>query len=261
MKRRLALTAGALVAAVAFSSCASANNGQTVAEVNGHQLTVSQLATLSSNATKGDTVRDTITKWIEVVAVSDDANGIRTAADLGTRKEAIRDSLITDFSASGRAEYEKGLDGSPALCLAVIPIDDSVDPATVLAEIDGGTSFADAAAKYSTDATLAKAGGLVTDPNGAECIAAAQFNPDLVAALTAAKLTVGVPTATTLSNRKLIVLLRPFDSLSKPDQLTFAATEIGTELAKRYGRASIRVDPRYGKWDGSQSKVVPLGES
>ena len=98
VKRRLALSFGALVAAASASSCSSVGNRDTVAEVNGRKLSADRLSALAGDTTDGETIRATLTTWIEVVSVTNDASGIDTAADLAARKQAALTSLLAQFS-------------------------------------------------------------------------------------------------------------------------------------------------------------------
>ena len=262
MKRRLALTFGALVAAVSVSSCSSVGNRDTVAEVNGHTLTTDQLRALAGDTTDGETIRETLATWIEVVSVTNDASGINTAADLAARKQAALTSLLAQFSDAGQATYELGLDGSPLLCLAAIPLDPSVPASQVLAEIAAGTTFAEAAGTYSIDPGLADAGGVVTSPAGAECLPAAEFNTGLISAMDEAGTAVGEPAAIVLQDQEVILLMRPFADLTLTDaeKLQLSANELGAALRDRYDAAEINIDARVGSWNPTDARVVPVSE-
>jgi hypothetical protein len=250
------------MAAASFSSCGSVGSRDTVAEVNGRTLTADQLNVLAGNISDGETIRATLTTWIEVVAVTNDATGLVTAADLTARKQAALTALLEQFKDAGQTTYELGLGGSPLLCLAAIPLDPSVHAPQVLDEIAAGSAFAEAAATYSIDAALAKAGGIVSSQDGAECLPAAQFNPDLIAAMNAAGLTVGQPASIQLQSQEVVVLLRPFADLTLTDaeKLQLSANELGTALRSSYDTADISVDARVGKWNSTDARVVPVSE-
>ena len=262
MKRRLALSVGALLAAGSLSSCGSVGSRDTVAEVNGRTLTADQLNVLAGDITDGETIRATLTTWIEVVAVTNDAAGITTAADLAARKQTALTSLLDQFSDAGQTTYELGLSGSPLLCLAAIPLDPSVHATQVLAEIAAGSTFAEAAGTYSIDPSLAKAGGVVSSQDGAECLPADQFNPDLIAALDAAGLAVGEPASIQLQTQEVVILLRPYSelTLTDPEKLQLAANELGAALRSSYDSAEISVDARVGKWNSTDARVVAVSE-
>lgn len=259
--RRLALSAGTLVVAASFSSCSSVDKASTVAEVNGHRLSTDQLATLTDDSTEGDVIRQTLTTWIEVVAVTDDASGMTTPAELSARKLTALQDLLDKFGDAGQATYELGLDGSPLLCLAAIPLDKTVAGATVLAELAAGTTFAEAATAYSDDETLAASGGLVRSAEGIECIAGDQFNPTLIASLGAAGVTVGEPAAILLNEQEVVVLMRPYDELtfSDAERLQLSANDMGAALNESYAAAEISVSGRVGTWDSNQGRVVATG--
>lgn len=259
--RRLALSAGALVVAASFSSCSSVDKGSTAAEVNGHRLSIDELATLSEDSGDATVVRETLSTWIEVVAVTDDPSGLTSAADLIARKQTSLTDLLEQFGDSGRATYELGIDGSPFLCLRAIPLDGTVTGATVLADLAVGTTFADAATAYSVDETLASTGGLVKSPEGFECIGSDQFNPALIAALSEASAAVGQPAAVLLSENEVVILLRPYDelTLSDAERLQLSANDLGGALRESYEAAEISVSSRIGQWHAEDGRVVATG--
>lgn len=260
VKRRLALTAGALLAAVAFSSCSSVKTDAVVANVSGHELTESQLNKLVADKADAAAIRDAITTWIEVVALSGKSDGLQQPADLAAGKEQALTDLIDEFSGPAQALYDKGLSGSPILCLAAIPLPADADSQAVLAAAT--SNFAEAAAKYSTDTTLQQSGGVIPlDNQGTQCgDSSTAYNSDLIGLLAEADAQVGVPALVTFNDLPLIMLLRPFDSLPATERLKMAANEVGAELGARYEKAKISVDPRFGRWDATAGKVVGLGE-
>lgn len=259
--RRLALSAGALVVAASFSSCSSVGKGSTAAEVNGHRLSTDELATLSNDSSDVKVIRDTLSTWIEVVAVTNDPSGLTSADELAARKQTALADLLERFGDSGRAIYELGIDGSPFLCLRAIPLDAAVTGASVLQELAAGTTFTDAAGAYSVDETLASSGGLVKSEKGFECIASSEFNPALIAALGESDAVVGKPVAMQLGEQEVVVLLRPYDelTLSNAERLQLSANDLGGALDERYDAAEISVSSRLGQWDATQGRVVATG--
>ena len=125
----------------------------------------------------------------------------------------------------------------------------SDDAKKVLAAITAGTSFADAAKQFSTDTTLAQNGGVVLDQNGAECLSSSTVNSTIVEVL--GKLPVGLPAAVDLGTLTAVVAIRPFNTLKPESQQLVAAQAI-------VAKASVYVDPRYGRWDPVSASVVPL---
>ena len=209
-------------------------------------------------------IRATLTTWIEVVAVTDDATGITTLRRSG-RQEAECAHLAARAVQRRRpqATYELGLDGSPLLCLAAIPLDPSVPADAVLDEIAAGSTFADAAGTYSIDALARQTPAASSRRRMAPSASRpAQFNPDLIAAMNAAGPAVGEPAVITLQNQEVVILLRPFDdlTLSEAEKLQLSANELGTALRTSYDTAEITVDARVGKWDPTDARVVPVGE-
>ncbi len=261
--RRLALSAGALLVAASFSSCSSVDKSNTAAEVNGHRLSNDGLAALTGDSTNGDDIRQALTTWIEVVAVTDDAGGMTSPDELSARKLTALQDLLDKFGDAGQATYELGLDGSPLLCLSAIPLDTTVAGAKVLEELAAGTTFADAAKAYSADETLASSGGLVKSAEGVECIAGDQFNPELIDALAQAGATVGKPTSIVLNKSEVVVLLRPYDelTLSDAERVQLSANDMGAALNDSYAAAKITVSGRIGSWDRDQGQVIATGSS
>lgn len=260
MIRRIALVAGALVAAVSLSSCNATPDNDVVAEADGVQLTRTQLDAISDGATDGATVRATITKWLSVAVLGGDVSGVESADDLAQRRADAIDELSAPFMDEARTTYEQGLDGSPVLCLVAIPLRDTDDPAAVIAEIEGGADLADVAAKYSADATLAQSGGKVVDQNGTNCLAPDGFNVDLLGQLTDAGAAPGVPVQVDLGSGPVVVVLRPFDSLDQNEKASIVIDKVGAEVKSRLQGTDITVNPRYGRWDPASVSVVPLGE-
>lgn len=261
--RRLALSAGALVVAASFSSCSSVDSGNTAAKVGDHQLTMDQLATLTDGSTDGAIVRKTVKTWIEVVAVTDDASGMTTPAELSARKLAALHDLLDQFGDAGQATYELGINGSPLLCLSAIPLATTVAGSKVLEELATGTTFADAAKAYSNDQTLASSGGVVRSADGIECIAPEKFNPTLLSTLAEAGATVGTPAAIVLSTQEVVVLLRPYDELtfSNDELIQLSANDMGAALRESYDWVAISVAGRIGMWDSETADVVAIGST
>lgn len=261
--RRPALFAGALVVAASFSSCSSVDKGSIAAEVGDHQLTMDQLDNLTDGITDGDTVRKTVKTWIEVVAVTDDASGMTSPAELSARKLAALVDLLDQFGDAGQATYELGIKGSPLLCLSAIPLDTAVAGSQVLEELAAGTTFTDAARAYSTDETLASSGGIVSSPDGIECIDPANFNPTLLTTLAEAGATVGTPAAIVIDTQEVVVLLRPYDelSLSNDERIQLSANDMGAALRESYDSVEISVSGRIGVWDSEEADVVALGSA
>ncbi len=261
--RRLALSAGALVVAASFSSCSSLDNGNTAAKVGDHQLTMDQLATLTDGSTDGAIVRKTVKTWIEVVAVTDDASGMTTPAELSARKLAALQDLLDQFGDAGQATYELGINGSPLLCLSAIPLAATVAGSKVLEELATGTTFADAAKAYSNDQALASSGGVVRSADGIECITPEKFNPALLSTLAEAGATVGTPVAIVLSTQEVVVLLRPYDelTLSNDELIQLSADDMGAALRESYDSVAISVAGRIGMWDSEGADVVAIGST
>lgn len=259
MIRRIVLAGGALVAAASLSSCTTVSRGDAAAEVNGEELTRSELNTLTGGATDGDTVRASITSWLSVAVLGGDVSNLSGPEDLAQRRTDAIDELSAPFMETARANYELGLDGSPVLCLGAIPVGADADAAAAIAELEGGTSLADTAAKYSSDSTLAQTGGRVVDQNGKNCLDPSGFNPDLITLLADAGAAPGTPVVVDLGSGPVVVLMRPFDDLDQTEKAELVLDEVGADVRDRLASTDIYVNPRFGRWDPDSVAVVPLG--
>jgi hypothetical protein len=257
--RRIVLAGGALVVAASLSSCTTVSRGDAAAEVNGQELTRSELNTLTGNSTDGDTVRASITSWLSVAVLGGDVSGITGAADLAQRRSDAIDELSAPFMDEARANYEQGLNGSPVLCLGAIPLGADTDAATVVSELEAGASLADTAAKYSSDSTLAQTGGRVVDQNGKNCLDPAGFNPDLLTMLSDAGAAPGTPVVIDLGSGPVVVLMRSFDDLDQTERAELVLDKVGADVRGRLESTDIYVNPRFGRWDPESVAVVPLG--
>lgn len=259
MNRRLLLAVGALVAAASLSSCSTFKSADVAARVNGKELTRAQLDVITGNATAGDEARGVIADWIRLAVLGGDLIGIESKDDLaGRRAQAVID-LSTPYLADAEAHYDKGLDGSPKLCLGAIPLDTGGDTTAVTTYLSGGGSWADAAAKFSANADFANNGGLVLDQNGANCVDPGVFKPELIDALRTAGATVGKPATIDVGGKPAVVLLRPFSDLTPDDRAALAQPQVAADLSTRLAATTIYVNPRFGRWDAASVSVVPLG--
>ena len=258
MNRRAVLLAAALVSASALSSCASVDSS-TVARVGDQKLSHEELAMLTDESTSGDAARTAIGNWLSLAIFGGDTEGITSPDELDARAQAASMALAGPHLAEGKALYDQGFGVAPLLCLGVIPLAAGTDPATVLAEIAGGTSFADAAAKYSADPTLAQAGGNYTSQNGDECVAESALNPDVISLFVDAGVGVGAPATVNYNDADLVVQLRPFDTLNETDQARMTASLVAGDLRAALAEADVWVDPRYGWWDPANNAVRPIG--
>ena len=258
MNRRVVLATGVLLAAATLSSCATFSRTDLAAEVDGVQLTRSELNTLTASTTSGDAARQVIGDWLRLAVLGGDVKGVTSADDLAARREKAIDELSAPFIEEGRPVYEQGLAGSPLLCLGAIPLAPGADTTAILAEIEGGLAWADAAAKYSNDPNFAGNGGLVLDQNGGNCLSPDGFNQDLLTKLSDAGAEVGTPVTVDVGGAPALVLLRPFDDLPTTDKASFVSDQVANELLERLDAVDIYVNPRYGRWDTASVSVLPL---
>ena len=257
MIRRL-LLATAVLGTLALSSCSSNDTGtNTVATANGQTLSRTQLNALVSDATNGDEARTAIGQWLQVAAVGGDLTEVASMADLQAAGQQAATDLATPFLPTAGETYAKGLDGSPMVCLGAIPLATTTDPQEVVDAMIAGLSLADAATKYSSDETQKASGGIVADSNGATCIAT-PLNEKVTKAMTDQGAVPGKPVVLDLNNGKTVVVIRAFDTLSQKEQVSVVQKDVAAEFSSLLQKASVTVDPRYGRWDAGSGTVVPL---
>src|SRR5215212_9974376 len=107
------------------------------------------------------------------------------------------------------------------MCLAAITVANIDYADKVLAAINSGTSFSDAAHQFSTDTVIADAGGVVKGRDGSECIAPNSVNPAVTAALKDTP--VGQPIAADLDTFSAVLMLRQYDELSEESKKLIAS--------------------------------------
>lgn len=255
---RRTLLAAALLGTLALSSCSSNDTSTgTVATANGQTLSRAQLNALTAGATNGDEARKAIGQWLQVAAVGGDLTEVATMAELQDAGKQAATDLATPFLPAAGETYAKGLDGSPVVCLGAIPLASTTDPQEVVAAMTGGMSLADAATKYSADETQKASGGIVADANGATCINT-PLNATVTEAMTAQGAVPGKPVVLDLNNGKTVVVIRTFDSLSQKEQVSVVQNDVAQEFSNLLQKATVTVDPRYGRWDAGTGAVVPM---
>jgi len=149
VKRRLALSLGALLAAMSFSSCSSVGNTDLVAEVSGHELSRDQLAALTNDSVvmslyssppggrlAGDLVRGLISNWIILTSV--ESEGLLddvTDAQANDLIDAQLGSLFAEASPEGAA-YIMNI-----AKITYATQNNSLDAETVNAQLDASAVF------------------------------------------------------------------------------------------------------------------------
>ena len=260
--RRTVLALGALAAVASLSSCSTFSRSDTVASVDDQEMSRTQLDSFTDGNTTGDAARLAIGRWLQVAAVGADLSDITTLEELQAAAEEASAELAEPFLGEAEAAYALGLDGSPALCLGAVLLDETTDPQEVIDAMQGGMSLADAAAQWSADPALAEAGGIVTDQNGTSCLATdGGVNPDVLGQLGAAGAVPGIPVEVQLPNSKAVVVIREWDDLAKQEQvkvLPSVQTQVAAEVNARIQGAKVFVDSRVGQWDAATGTVVPF---
>lgn len=257
VNRRLTLLSGTLLATLALSSCGSVKGDDYVAKVGDQTLTRDELDTLTDSSTNANAIRIAITNWVQVTAIGGDTANVTSIEGLETASSDALLDLAQGLATEAQERYELGLDGSPALCLRVIPLDAATSADDVLAQLEGGLTFPDAAAQYSAEPSLAENGGLVTDSTGAECLAPANLSLDLLTVLGEAGAAVGMPVSIEFSGQPLIVLLRPFDELAEGDQAALASVLASEAATALLADVEPTISNRYGVWQTATGEVVP----
>ena len=237
-----------------LSSCATFNRNDVAARVGNQTISAADLHTLAAangESPVGDQLRYQLTTWVRASALETFTGTAAPGGPLTAEQITARTQKAMGLidGARGKDLYESGFHGSPVICLAAIPVGNTDDATTVMAALGSGTPFADVARQYSTDATLASNGGVVTDQDGNECLSTATVSPTV--AETLSELPLGTPAVVDLVTLTAVVALRPFAALQPASQQLAAAQAITAD-------ASVYIDPRYGRWDPASVSVVPL---
>ncbi len=221
-----------MVAVSALSSCATFDRNDVAAKVGDRSLSAKEAQALvgaTAQQATGDQLRTTLTAWITHDVLGDLGKGV----------------------------YEQGISASPVVCLAAIPVASIDATASIMAALESGMSFADAAQQFSGDTELANSGGIVVAADGTECMAPVELAPAVAEALTTTP--VGQPLAADLDTFSAVLLLRPYDDLSFETQATVSAAALPSDqLTTIFADAQVYVDPRYGRWDPDSATVVSL---
>ncbi|MEQ1701722.1 MAG: hypothetical protein ABMA25_16555 [Ilumatobacteraceae bacterium] len=189
MKRRLALTAGALVAALSFSSCSTFDHSDVAATVNGHELTRDQLDTLvedqlvalaatratlepgalDTTAKEIDIYREALTGWVQLVLMEGASyQGVPAdAAASTTRQQAAFASLVREPS-DGQWLYEVGAARTQVACLSVIVTQDPLGAEQAAAALADGAPFEEVFPLYNQNESVAATGGVLST-DGSDC--------------------------------------------------------------------------------------------
>ncbi len=250
---------------MALSSCATVDRNGLAVEIDDHSLTLDNaeaLASTDGTPATGDQLREQLTKWIRVTVLEGsageqtDAPLPATSAELDQRYAAAVTTLAGE---DAKELYETGVSGSPVICIAAVTTANLEDANAVLALLNSGLSFEDAARQHSTDTVIAEAGGIVRGGvNGdQECLDPATVNPAVVAALKDTP--IGQPITADLDTFSAVLMLRPFDELLPESQSLVATTVVSQDqLDALVDDANVYVDPRYGRWDPATGSVVAL---
>lgn len=257
VNRRLTLLSGTLLATLALSSCGTVKGDDYVAKVGDETLTRDELDVLTESSTDANAMRIAITNWVQVTAIGGDTANVTSIEELETASNDALLALAQSLEAEAQERYELALEGSPVLCLRVIPLDAATSADDVLAQLEGGLSFPDAVAEHSVDPSLAQTGGLVTDSTGAECLSPDNLSLDLLNVLGEAGAVTGTPVSIEFSGQPLIVLLRPFDDLAAGDQLALARVLAREAALALLADVEPSINDRFGQWDAEGSEVVP----
>jgi hypothetical protein len=256
-RRLLAVLAG--LATVALSSCATFNRNQVAAQVGDQSLSVTEAATLS-DGTDGAAYRNVLTEWVTLQSLGGDTAATpRSGAELSVAVDAAYTELASQRPEIGEQLYSKGTDGSPAICLALLPVASVEIAQQVLTSLNAGGDFSTLVSQYSVVPELAATGGVPTSAaDGCFPIdSLTQQAPEVVDALKGA--VPGTTVGPILSgNVQLLVRLRTFDELQTATRQQFAAQAIRTEPPVDLFDVPVFIDPRYGRWDPATASVVPL---
>lgn len=237
MKRRLVLTAGALVAVLSLSSCSTFDHSDVAATVNGHELTRDQLDQLVSEGADAEATRVTLSQWVKLVLLSGDT--YETAP-----------TSANDLAAQlGPFAYLPPAVGGYA-CASAIFMTDEASATEASAALDAGATFTEVFDQYNVDPDLG-AGGALIDANGFDCGRLDTLPlPTELSALSIGE--VSGPIA--LGESAFVILrIRPFEEVSAELQAAILEAAPITEVPV----GDVSVASRFGRWDPTTASVAP----
>lgn len=169
------------------------------------------------------------------------------------------DQRVSEASdpALAEAAYAKGLFESGSICLDVVATAAQADADAVVAELEGGTNFADVFAASNVDPALAQSNGRIGCLPIAE-IALGVDNP-LVESITTINAnepyaTAVLPGATPDEDLYVVSRFIPYDELG-PDETPIVTASLSSDALG----LDIYVDPQIGTYDSASATVIPLG--
>jgi hypothetical protein len=257
----LLVTASALIPLTlsSLASCATFNRNDVAAKVGERTLSAKAAETLAATGgteAAGDALRQELTTWIRVTVLEMSSGTAEpaTPSTTGDLDARLAKAIAEIGRGNAQSAYEAG--GSPLLCLAAISVATIDDANNVLAALQSGTSFTDAASQFSNDGAK-DSGGVVKDSGGNECLDPSTINQSVTAALQGAP--VGQPIAVDLDTLAVVLMQRPYADLLPESQTAIAGSTVTQEqLDAIVDAADIYVDPRYGRWETASASVVTL---
>ena len=272
---RLAVAAAATT--VALSGCATFNDTDVAARVEGVELTEAQLASLVRETTGDDAVRapldaanQAITAFVLDESLRADLDRLGASAPRPDNDELTTASLQESFTIAFGAWqatppqtfsedewsrfYSRGPVESGVTCTAHILVETEAEAFTVLDELDSGVPFAQVAAVRSIDPGSKDSGGVL--PCASTGDFANSYIPEYVEPALAAE--IGVPVGPAQSQYGYhIILVRPFESIDSAElEALLTNPTVRFELAST--DLDIYINPRYGSFEGARG-IVALG--
>jgi hypothetical protein len=243
VQRRSLTVLPAVVVAVGLSAvasgCGTVSDRDVVARVDDVSLSreefadqLVELGATSANIVPGDPARAELTRWIQ--------------------------SQLVDEAAAAEV-YDAGTMESNALCIDAIVVADEATAEQVAAALDGGADFGQEFTANNIDTGLAATEGEVQCIVGEQLVAAGsapfvQVAANLTAADPLGTAPIIDPQGTELA--WVVMQFRTFADLSPEDvDVVVGVIPAGDRAAD----ADIFVDPRFGTYDRTLARVVPLG--
>ncbi len=163
-------------------------------------------------------------------------------------------------------EVEKTYRSAPVatglLCVRHILVDTEVEALDLIAQLEAGADFAILASDLSTEPAAAETGGALVSPDS-PCITTNQyvtgFDPDFTrGAFTAPAHGWSEPVQSSFGWH--VIMNRPWSEVG--DAVTDTLTDPSASsllLDGLLNSSSVRVDPRYGRWDAPTGRIQPIG--
>jgi hypothetical protein len=226
---------------VSTSGCATFEQRDAAAVVNGVELSAELL-----DGADGDAIRGELQSWITAAAVQQSA-GQAVNATPQNAASILQDITLPPLSPeTAQRYYDAGR--LAVICVLIFPVASEADGAKATA-LASSSSFAEAAAQFSTEQALAQSGGDPAVTGAPEC--QAEVGPEILQPLYS--VAVGEPVF--FPDGLVVVQAKPFATVT-PDFQVAIQESFAAQVALL--EADVSVGSRFGRWDAYTASVQPM---